>query len=207
VFFVLQFDLLLLRYFITSGIRAEGFKIDSCPGRLSAALLGQHHAASSIGSTMRHHAASSTSKPGLWFVRSDLQDRYIIRCVVHRLWRFTFLETIRSPRSAAPSYGCSSTASSDLYFRCSPDSPRSHAVPSVSKARQVNRSVRYNLISIHRCMLPQVGFNSVQRSCAWIKAEYQIDLKQAQTCDVLDQQHRSTHGSSPEENQAFAPIT
>jgi hypothetical protein len=31
VFFVLQFDLLLLRYFITSGIRAEGFKI-CCSG-------------------------------------------------------------------------------------------------------------------------------------------------------------------------------
>jgi hypothetical protein len=35
-----SFDLLLLRGFVTSGIRAQGFKIDLLSERLSAALPG-----------------------------------------------------------------------------------------------------------------------------------------------------------------------
>jgi hypothetical protein len=66
MFFVLRFDLLLLRYFITSGIRGGGFKIDPLLVRLSAALPGSMRSVFFIGSTtaavLRHHAVSSRSK-------------------------------------------------------------------------------------------------------------------------------------------------
>jgi hypothetical protein len=45
------FDLLSLRYLVTSGIRAEGFKIDPLSGRLSAALPGSIAQRFFIGST------------------------------------------------------------------------------------------------------------------------------------------------------------
>jgi hypothetical protein len=45
------FNLLLLRYFVTSGIRAEGFKIHPLSGRLSAALPGSIAQRFFIGST------------------------------------------------------------------------------------------------------------------------------------------------------------
>jgi hypothetical protein len=40
-----SFDLLLLRYFVTSGIRVEGFKINPLSRRFSAALPGSISAA------------------------------------------------------------------------------------------------------------------------------------------------------------------
>ena len=70
------FDLLLLRDFLTSGIRAEGFwrsaarEIFRCaPGQHGAVQIGSRAAA-----VWRHHAASPRWIHGLWFVRSD-RDR------------------------------------------------------------------------------------------------------------------------------------
>ena len=56
------FDLLLLRSFITSGIRAEGFKI-GCPGRLSAALPGQHPSQRRLDQQQQVAASCSFIKP------------------------------------------------------------------------------------------------------------------------------------------------
>jgi hypothetical protein len=80
---VLRLIYFYLRGFITSGIRAQGFKIDLLSGRLSAALPGstvQHR----FGSAAADAASSSFNKiePRCGFVRSNLHPIYKVDTVL-----------------------------------------------------------------------------------------------------------------------------
>jgi hypothetical protein len=74
-----SFDLLLLCYFLTSGIRTEDLKSIRCPGDFPLCSWAAPRSINWIDICSPAALAWLRSKPQLWFGRSDLQDRYSFR--------------------------------------------------------------------------------------------------------------------------------